>query len=176
MAAVDIVLDFTSHLFDQDLCDSNDIYCVKCQKLIEYLKIAITELKSAQRIIGILHEEKVKPNNLKNYENSISVTNKTSNHVKCLKGKSVSANQKNEIMDNVKHKIRIIGLANELKDKLTCEFEYQGMVKPGSILEELVINLDSDLKDLSVSDVCVVWGGSKDVARNESNLGIRAIK
>jgi hypothetical protein len=40
------------------------------------------------------------------------------------------------------------------------------MVKPGSMLDKLVINPDSDLKDLSMSDVCVVWGGSKDVARN----------
>jgi hypothetical protein len=85
-------------------------------------------------------------------------------------GKSISANQKSEIMDKVKHKIRIIGdnhargLANKLKHKLTCEFESQGMVKPGSTLHKLVINLDSDLKDLSISDVCVVWGGSKDVA------------
>jgi hypothetical protein len=57
-------------------------------------------------------------------------------------------------MDKVKHKIRIIGdshargLANELKDKFTCEFEYKGMVKPGSTFDKLVINLDSDLKDL----------------------------
>jgi hypothetical protein len=61
-------------------------------------------------------------------------------------------------MDKVKHKIRIIGdshargLANELKDKLTCEFQSQGMVKPGSTLDKL----DSDLKDLSMSDVCIV--------------------
>jgi hypothetical protein len=113
---------------------------------------------------------KVKPNNLKNYENSVTVTNRTSKHVRCLKGKSVSANQKNEAMDKVKHKIRFIGnshargLANELKDKLTCEFESQGMVNPGSTLDKLVINPDSDLKDLSMSDVCVMWGGSKDVA------------
>jgi hypothetical protein len=144
---------------------------------MEYFRIAIMELKSAQRIIGILHEEKVKPN-IKNYENSSNVTNRTSNHVRCMKGKSISANQKSGIMAKVKHKIRIIGdshargLANELKDKLNCEFESQGMVKPGSTLDKLVINLDSDLKDLSVSDVCVVWSGSKDVARNESNLGI----
>jgi CHAD domain-containing protein len=38
----------------------------------EYLKSAIAELKSAQRIIGILHEKKVKPNNLKNYSYSNS--------------------------------------------------------------------------------------------------------
>jgi hypothetical protein len=75
-------------------------------------------------------------------------------------------------MDKVKHKIRIIGgshargLANKQKDKFTCEFESQGMVKSGSTLDKLVLNPDSDLKDLSMSDVCVVWGGSKDAARN----------
>jgi hypothetical protein len=88
--------------------------------------------------------------------------------------------KKSEIMDKVKHRIirdsHARRLANERKDKLTCEFESQGMVKPLSTLDKLVLNPDSDLKELSMSDVCVVWGGSKDVARNESNLGIRVIE
>ena len=34
----------------------------------------------------------------------------------------------------------------------------------------------SDLKTLTKRDVCIVWGGTRDVGRNESNLGIRALK
>ena len=41
---------------------------------------------------------------------------------------------------------------------------------------ELVHLTDSDLKDLTMNDVCVVWGGAKDVGRNESNMGMRALK
>jgi hypothetical protein len=34
----------------------------------------------------------------------------------------------------------------------------------------------SDLKTLTKRDVCIVWGGTHDVGRNESNIGIRALK
>jgi hypothetical protein len=73
----------------------------------------------------------------------------------------------------VKHKVRILrdsharGLAKELKYNLTQEFETQGVVKPGSSLENLVNTSSSDLKALTMSDVCIVCGGSKDVGRNE---------
>jgi hypothetical protein len=82
----------------------------------------------------------------------------------------------------VKHKIRILGdshargLAKELKYSLTHEFETQGVVKPGSSLEKLVNTSSSDLKALTMSDICIVWGGSKDVRRNESIMGIRALE
>jgi hypothetical protein len=78
-----------------------------------------------------------------------------------------------ENKDKVKHKIRIIGdshargLANELKYNLTYEYESQGMVKPRSPLCKLVNTCDSDLKDLTMSDVCIVCEGSSDVSRNE---------
>jgi hypothetical protein len=34
----------------------------------------------------------------------------------------------------------------------------------------------SELKALTKSDVCIVWGGTNDVGRNESIMGIRALK
>jgi hypothetical protein len=77
--------------------------------------------------------------------------------------------------DKVKHKIRINDdshardLANELKFYLIQEYGSQGMVKPRSPLCKLVNTSDSDLMDLTMSDVCIVRGGSNDVSRNESS-------
>jgi hypothetical protein len=82
----------------------------------------------------------------------------------------------------VKHKIPILGdshargLANELKHKLTCDYEVQGVTKPGSALVNLVNTTSADLKTLTKNVVCIVWGGSNDVALNEANMGIRALK
>ncbi|PNF17985.1 hypothetical protein B7P43_G17446 [Cryptotermes secundus] len=182
MAAVDVVLNFASRIFDQDFGDSGESDCAKCQILKDYLKLAATELKSAQQVIKILYEERAELNNLKNHVNPTNVTNRIPVNVGCWKKKSVKVNHISEISDKVKHKIRIVGdshargLANELKGKLTLDFETQGLVKPGSPVGELVHLTDSDLKDLTMNDVCVVWGGSNDVGRNESNLGIRALK
>jgi hypothetical protein len=68
------------------------------------------------------------------------------------------------------------GLANKLKCRLNHEFETQGVIKPGSTLGKLVNILISDLKTLTKSDVCVIWGGTNDVGRNETIMGIRALK
>jgi hypothetical protein len=81
-----------------------------------------------------------------------------------------------------KHKIRILGdnhargLANELKYKLTRDYEIQGVIKPGSTLVNFVNTTPSDLKTLPNSYVCIVWGVSNDVGINEANMVIRALK
>jgi lysophospholipase L1-like esterase len=67
-------------------------------------------------------------------------------------------------------------LANELKYRLNHEFETQGVIKPGSTLGKLVNISSSDLKTLTKRDICVVWEGSNDVRRNETIMGIRALK
>jgi hypothetical protein len=53
------------------------------------------------------------------------------------------------------------GLAKELKYKLNHEFEVQGIIKPGSTLENLVKTTCSDLRTLTKRKVCLVWGGYK---------------
>ncbi|PNF36038.1 hypothetical protein B7P43_G12753 [Cryptotermes secundus] len=151
--------------------------------LTDYLKVALTELKSAQKIIRILHDERVEQNNLKNQVNLSNATNRKPDDVRFSKMKKTTKdNHNSNYVDKVKHKIRIVGdshargLANELKYNLTLEFNSQGVVKPGSSLEQLVNISDTDMKNLTMSDVCVVWGGSMDVGRNETKLGIRALK
>jgi hypothetical protein len=39
--------------------------------LKDYLKVVTTELKSAQQVIGILYEDEINANNLKNQDNLI---------------------------------------------------------------------------------------------------------
>jgi hypothetical protein len=78
-----------------------------------------------------------------------------------------------------KHKIKILGdnHARGLANELTRDYEIQGVIKPGSTLVNLVNTTPSDQKTLQrVIDVCIVWGGSNDVGRNEATMGIRALK
>jgi hypothetical protein len=158
MVAVDVVLDFASHFLDQDFCDREEISCGKRLSLMDYLKVALTELKSAQQIIRMLHDEKEKPYNLKNQVSLSNATYRISEDLLSSKRKSTNVSHISENTDMVKHKIRIVGdshargLAFELKCNLTQEFESQGVVKPGPSLVKLVNTSNSDLKALTMSD------------------------
>ena len=94
--------------------------------------------------------------------------------------------QKNrEVMQNKdykregsKHKILIIGdshargCATEMKAILNKDFEVQGFVYPGAGLKTITSTAKNDISKLSKKDVVIVWGGSKDVGRNEVQQGI----
>jgi hypothetical protein len=75
MAAADVVLDFASHFLDQDFCDSEVNCSGNCLRLKDYVKV---ELKSAQQIIRILHDEKANSYNLKNQVNLPNLIDKLS--------------------------------------------------------------------------------------------------
>jgi hypothetical protein len=182
MAAAEVVLDFVSHYSDQDLCDSEVNCCGNCLRLKDYLKVVLLELKCAQQIIKILHDEKANSNNLKNQANIQNLIPKVLVDKHRLKWRSTKVSHTSEKIGKVKHKTRVLGdshtrgLANEQNYKLTHEFETQGMTKPGSTLVNLVNTSGSDPKALTKNDACIVWGGTNDVRQNETIIGIRALK
>jgi hypothetical protein len=151
MAAAD-VLDPVSYYLDQDFC------CGSCLRLKDYLKVVLMELKSAQQIMKILHDEKGNSYILNNQANIQNLIPKVSVDKQKLKWKSTHVSHTSEKIGKVKHKIRVlgdsraIGLANELNYKLTHEFETQSVIKPGSTLVNLVNTSGSDLKALTKSD------------------------
>jgi len=81
-----------------------------------------------------------------------------------------------------KHKIIVIGdshargCAAEIKLNLDENFEVQGFVTPGTEVNTITTSAKSDIQHLSKQDVAVVWGGSKDVGKNETKKGINCIQ
>lgn len=67
------------------------------------------------------------------------------------------------------------GCAQELRHNLGKGFEVQGNVKPGANLQTIVNVSTEVMRKLTKKDVVVVWGGTRDVARNESEKGLRQI-
>lgn len=57
MASVESVLNICSRYFDQNLCEDKKNRCQNCFKMLNYIKVLTTELKSVQLIIKILQEE-----------------------------------------------------------------------------------------------------------------------
>jgi hypothetical protein len=64
MAAAEVVLELVSRNLYLDPCE-NDILCANCVRLKECLQVVTNELKSAQKIIKILLEDRINIGNLK---------------------------------------------------------------------------------------------------------------
>jgi hypothetical protein len=77
-----------------------------------------------------------------------------------------------------KHKIIVIGdshargCAAEIQLNLDEGCEVQGFVTPGTGISTITTSVKSDIQHLSKQDVVAVWGGSKDVGKNETIKGI----
>ena len=54
---------------------------------------------------------------------------------------------------------------------LGCDFEVQGIVKPGANMEIIVNTSPNITRKLTKKDI-VVWGGTRDVGRNETKKGL----
>jgi hypothetical protein len=87
------------------------------------------------------------------------------------RGKTVKSNKKT-------NKIILLGdsrarnIAKQLQYNLGQQFQVIGLVKPGSRLEDITNTMKSDLKELTNKDVCLIWGRSNDIAKNEINYGL----
>jgi hypothetical protein len=60
------------------------------------------------------------------------------------------------------------GLAMNLRHNLNDDHKIQGLVKPGSNLTAILNPNIRDIKGFTKNDVVIIWGGTKDVSRNEA--------
>jgi hypothetical protein len=67
------------------------------------------------------------------------------------------------------------GCAGNMKHILGNNFKVQGVVKPGAGAEVLTASAKFDIEQLTNKDAVVLWGGTKDVGKNNSQCGIRHI-
>ena len=68
------------------------------------------------------------------------------------------------------------GLAEEVQTNIGKDFAVEAMVKPGANIEAILDSTDSVVSNLTKNDVCIIWGGTRDVVKNESNQGLRLLK
>lgn len=82
-------------------------------------------------------------------------------------------------IQNVKQKIVIIGdshsrnSAAELKHIMGSSFTISSFVKPGAGMGSIVESM-KDIKKLKGDDV-IIWGGSNDIAKNNSNEALKHV-
>jgi hypothetical protein len=67
------------------------------------------------------------------------------------------------------------GLASEVQLQVGKDLIAQALVKPGANIEAILHLTDSEIRNLTEQDVCIIWGGTRDVAKNESNLGLQQL-
>ena len=68
------------------------------------------------------------------------------------------------------------GCAQEVQHNLGHDFEVQGTVKLGANTEIIVNTSPNITRKLTKRDVVVVWGGTRDVGRNETKKGLHQMK
>jgi hypothetical protein len=84
--------------------------------------------------------------------------------------------------DKKRNKITIIGdshargCAQEVQQKLGHGFEVQGFVKPGANSQTIINTSTKTTEKLTKKDIVVVWGGTRDVGRNETGKGLQQIR
>jgi hypothetical protein len=82
-----------------------------------------------------------------------------------------------------RHRIVIIGdshgreCASKISHNLYSDFEVQGIIKPNADLIMAITNtVKEEIKLLTKNDVVVIWGGTRDVGRNETSDGLKQLK
>lgn len=68
------------------------------------------------------------------------------------------------------------GIAVKLQHNLEKDYSVTGLVKPGADLSAILSSGVKDIKDFTKNDVVVLWGGTKDVSRNETSNGQTQIR
>jgi hypothetical protein len=62
-----------------------------------------------------------------------------------------------------------------VKQKLNSEYEVVGFTNPGSTMKDIKESAKSKMAQLTKKDIVVLWGGSNDVAENNSVVGMKHI-
>jgi hypothetical protein len=193
MAVTESSIELVSRYLDLDLCENDALSCEKCITLKLYLQILNNELKSAQHIIKLLQEDKLYNINLEKRDipSRQTYADIVANRVKTTKQVNKSGTNNNNKLTNIvypkvksgkkQHRIIIFGdshvkgMAAELKHNLNDDFEAIGIAKPGSTLVNIAKSTCCDTKTLKKTDVCVIWGGTNDIGKNETSAGISAM-
>jgi len=88
-------------------------------------------------------------------------------------------NNKKRVMKKKQSKVMIFGdshakgCAAELSHLLKKDFEVLGFVTPGAGMKHMKDTSMGKTKQLSKEDVAVIWGGSNDIAKNNSSVGMK---
>ena len=67
------------------------------------------------------------------------------------------------------------GCASEVQHNLDPTFEIQGTMKPGANLEIVTSSTDTTA-NLTKKDIVVIWGGTRDIGKNESKKALQQIR
>jgi len=73
------------------------------------------------------------------------------------------------------HEVLILGCSNgrgcagEVKQRVNSDYEVIGFTNPGSTMKEVKESAKVKIAQLSKEDIVVLWVGSNDVAKNNSN-------
>jgi lysophospholipase L1-like esterase len=199
MAPVEAEVRLCPQYTEGNASESNENRCQNCVRLIEYVNVLTTELKSAQLINTVLwHElnqivneykatenrdtrEKLKYQT-KDYAGSDSeASNRNYRNPQVLRGRNIRQVKKNKQLDksNLKasegNEDRPIpkGCTDAPRTNLNSEYRVSGIVKPGARTKDILqTSID---QNMSKDDIVIICAGANDISKNNAKEGIRNI-
>jgi len=117
-------------------------------------------------------------NALHNLQNDLELPGHMQNHhIK----KDILTRQNKVTISPIRRKKRILligdshmrGCASKLGEYLGPAYELTGTIMPGSRLQNVTKLARDEIARLSHRDAVIIWGGSNDVNRNETNKGLK---
>jgi hypothetical protein len=100
------------------------------------------------------------------------------NQIQTIKYEMKTRNKK----EVVKKKIILIGdshkkgYASQLASLFDKKFVVMGIVMPGARLQNIIKLCEQEVSSLTKDDIVLLWGGSNDVAKNETTKGLNRLK
>jgi hypothetical protein len=124
-----------------------------------------------------------KPQQITTIVNQFAVLNEiTSDCDRQKQAEGVSKKQAAKIERKRENKIILMGdshmkgYASKLSNRLDRKFEVMGTVMPGARTQNIVQLCEQEVNFLTRDDMMILWGGSNDVAKNETMNGLRHLR
>jgi hypothetical protein len=127
-----------------------------------------------QFLIAVINKRYGVLENHEGYENVPHDRENLPTHDKKALGKKSSTRKVSKVI--IMGDSHMWGMATELQHRLKDDFDVLGIVKPGSRIKELTNTLNSTISSFTKKDVCIIWAGSRDIAKDESENGLRYLK
>jgi hypothetical protein len=98
---------------------------------------------------------------------------KTINYVPKTRNKTETVAKNKIILIGDSH---IKGYSSLLSNQLDKKFEVMGMALPGARLQSIVQLCEQEVSSLTKDDIIILWGGSNDISKNDTNFGLKHLK
>jgi hypothetical protein len=85
-----------------------------------------------------------------------------------------SSSKRNKVLITGDSHVR--GLSEKIRNHLNVAFNVSGITKPNADAKSVTSSLHFEAENLTKKDLLIFYGGTRDISRNETSKGLKALK